>query len=189
MGQGTIPHALVAIANVVGGDFAMDTGMTCLNLVPSGTGFWNRIGSKIAMTSLELSLAFQTVTGKPSAIRWMLVLDKQPNRAYPLIADILYDNNVGGGPEFYSTVKNGSLHRFIFLRDQTSYLCDSHLGVTYKETVPLRYVANYVGVETDGNQSILDLTYGSLILIAFTNTADNTGPLITAISTRLTYTD
>lgn len=187
-GAGSIPHHLVTVANVTGGDFSMDTGMTCLNLVPSGTGFWNRIGSKISMSSLELSMSFQTVAGKPSAIRWMLVYDKQPNAAYPLIDDLLRDNNAINA-SFHSTIRNASLHRFLVLRDQTTYLCDSHLGITYHDQIPLRHVSNYVGVETDTNQSIVDLTYGALHVLAFTNVADNTGPLITAISSRLTYID
>lgn len=182
------PSHLLDFTTISGTDFSSATGMTCLNLIGSGTGFWNRIGSKITMISCDLNLVFSTIATKPSAVRVMLVYDKQPNSAYPLIGDVVFPNNVGN-VMFGSFVRNPNQKRYHVLRDKEFFLSASTLAYTYREHITFRLPAMYLGVESDVNASIVDLSEGSLLLLFGCLTPDNTGPFINSVSSRIKYLD
>jgi len=185
----SMPTAMVAFpASIVGIDYDLATGMTCLNTIGAGTGFWNRIGSKITMIACDLAVTVHTIAAKPSACRLMVVYDRQPNGAYPLMNEVVFPNNVGNA-EFLSSVRNPNQKRFAILRDRVFTVDGSQLSYNYKEHITFRLPVMYRGIESDVNASIGDLTEGSLLFIVGATTADATGPIVDNISSRIKYLD
>lgn len=94
--------------------YLSDSGLILLNAVPPGTTFFNRIGRKINMKSLNLHYRiYKDVNNTPHpamTIRVMLLLDKQANGIKPT-ADILLNGQVvatAGPPPTYSQNVTGA---------------------------------------------------------------------------------
>lgn len=104
---------------------------TLLNGIQLGTGFFNRIGNKIRMKSIQLESHFICTTNsapatatRDYAIRIMIIYDRQPNGAVPTIANILsnYDQNGAAWPyasdKFVWCQTNPNFRdRFLIVRD------------------------------------------------------------------------
>jgi len=94
-----------------------------LNGVMTGSGFFNRVGSRIEMKNLHMNgfLGPNTAATSttPSNLRMLIVYDRQPVGALPVISDILQDRNqvgtaITGG---LSHINLDNRDRFTILRD------------------------------------------------------------------------
>lgn len=102
------------------------TGFTCINEIQQGTTFYQRVGTKVTMTSVgvDISLSVQpnvnatVLTQVPTSgiIRFSLVYDRQTNGAYPQYSDIFAVNDQA--PLFNSRVNIMNRSRFLVIRDQ-----------------------------------------------------------------------
>lgn len=106
-----------------------------LNGIQAGTGFYNRVGSRVEMKNLQMNgfigPAAAATAANPSMLRILIVYDRQPKGALPTISDILQDRNqVGtaltGG---LSHVNLDNRDRFIILRDLRWYTPTVTAGV------------------------------------------------------------
>lgn len=70
-----------------------DSGALLLNGIARGSSRSDRLGIEALITQIEMTLQFQRNDGadrdQTDFVRWMIVKDRQPNGALPLIADIL----------------------------------------------------------------------------------------------------
>lgn len=141
-------------------------GITELNCVQQGAAFYNRIGSKIAIKSLMVDFDLQSVTPATGidVIRWALVYDRQPNAAFPAIADIFANN--GGSTTSYAGVNMTNRSRFVVLRDQEVTIDPAGTQVQHIHA----YIKGNWDVEfkASGN-TIGDISTGSLLFIAGTS--------------------
>ena len=100
--RGRQPRILAAVGekktiDLATANYACDTtgSVTALNLVATGTDYTDRIGRKILMKSVNLigTIVPQDTTVSANLSRVMLVYDKQPTGALPVITDILNTSN------------------------------------------------------------------------------------------------
>jgi len=118
--QITIPAAnLPVFAGVAGVEPAVAfTGMTEINCIQQGATVAQRIGNKVVVRSIHIRAVFSGTAGAPvGSMRWMIVYDKQPNGAFPLIGDILTDQPAGAGTAL-SSINIANKSRFLMIRDQ-----------------------------------------------------------------------
>jgi len=157
---------MVGEANVagVGGDNGFDTGMSCLNLVQAGSAFYQRIGSKINIKSIEVSGVIEqgATAGYMAKLRYLIVYDRQSNGAYPTLQNILQDND--GNLTFNSGVNMQNRARFSIIRDKR-FVIDSGAGLQKQihEYCKGRWESDY-GTTTG---LIGDVRSGALYFIAF----------------------
>jgi len=105
--------------------------VTPLNLIASGSSYYQRIGRKIEMKSSRINgiINYKTTLGGqtnyyPFIARIMVIYDRQTNGALPSIQDILQTIDALGNPttDNYSGVNLNNRDRFTILRDQRIYL-------------------------------------------------------------------
>lgn len=102
-----------------------------LTLVQEGSGFWNRIGRKVCMKSLQLTGWINFLAGGASAnqelIRYIIFYDKQPNGVAATWNQIVqaYDNAGTATNLVTDGINLDNRDRFVILRDRkvmyTSY--------------------------------------------------------------------
>lgn len=97
---------------------------TMLNGTQEGAGFWNRIGRKIAMKSLQVTgNILPAAAGAPFSeelCRYIIFYDKQTNGVIPTWNQIVqnYDNAGGITNTGYDGVNLDNRDRFVILRDR-----------------------------------------------------------------------
>lgn len=109
-----------------------------LNAVQTGAGFFNRVGSRIEMKSLHIrGLINNVATGTQDQGRIIVIYDRQPNGAMPVISDILRARDQTGAATTSGTseINLDNRDRFVIVRDYT---------------VVLPSVTNTAGVLTNG---------------------------------------
>lgn len=124
------PQAQYIINSI--GNFAV------INNVVQGPAFYNRIGTKIAMKTLQIKgnlLPTGQITTDPDYIRIMIVYDKQTNAAYPTTQSLLSDYNYAGitSTNSYSGINMTNRERFLVLMDEKIYgpaIASSTAGAT-----------------------------------------------------------
>lgn len=98
----------------------------CLNLIQAGSSFFNRVGRKIQLSSLEVKFHIQPISSAGAAIsvpenilRTLFIYDSAPNGAFPAIADVLQDTNMLGAnsTSVHSGINLNYRDRFQVLRD------------------------------------------------------------------------
>lgn len=102
--------------------FAAPPTPVLLNGTQTGSGFWNRIGSKTKMKSVQIrGTITQQATALESLLRMIIVYDKQANGAFPSLGSILESRDQSGGQSntIYSNMKTESRDRFEIIRDET----------------------------------------------------------------------
>jgi len=102
--------------------FSLPPTPVLLNGTQSGSGFWNRIGSKTKMKSIQLrGTITQSATALESLLRMLIVYDKQANGAFPTIGQILETRDQSGAQSnsIYSNMKTESRDRFEIIKDST----------------------------------------------------------------------
>lgn len=107
-------------------------GIMLLNDVGPGSGFYQRVGRKIDMKSVEFKLSIRPGDGStvsygglaagnygPSYLRMMILYDSQANGALPAIADIFQNTNSLGANTntVFSLINLNNRERFKVLRD------------------------------------------------------------------------
>lgn len=92
-----------------------------------GAGFYNRIGRRIRMMSLQISGQIAPSTGNAAAVneqfaRVLVVYDRQPNGAFPSVADVLTNYDEAGGTSAaqpaFQHINMNNRDRFQILRDR-----------------------------------------------------------------------
>jgi len=97
---------------------------TCLNAPVNGSGYNNRVGTKIRMKSVYVTGEIVKTLSNSSAVaedygRFILFLDRQPNAAFPAVADLLSSVSVAGAVSSTATdqINLQNRDRFVILRD------------------------------------------------------------------------
>lgn len=96
-----------------------------LNGVQTGAGFFNRVGSRIEMKSLHFRGPLTALaTGVQTHGRILIVYDRQPTGALPVIADILQARDQAGAATTTSVseINLDNRDRFTIIRDMTFFL-------------------------------------------------------------------
>jgi len=178
---------MVLVASVAGAT-TMTTGMTVLNVVPAGTNYFERIGSKITMTSLAIESDFALAQTDASAatIRILVIYDRQANGAYPAIGDMLANN--ASAPAFNSAINLLNRDRFAVLRD-TQLSLDPGSGLSRHFECYIKRMLQ-ISYKSTANDDIRDLNAGALYLCCFyVQQYGTTVPTISAVHSRLRYID
>lgn len=182
-----------------------------LNGIQEGASFYNRVGRRTHMKSVHVTgfLAPNGVNGAGVAEydRIMLVYDRQPNGAFPAIADILLDYG-NDGTTFTTSISKMNLNnveRFAILRD-SRYQCPNNSnsgGITagqsnlqqYDEDggkinwfVPLKDLETHYKSSTNP-AAIGDIATGALYLITFGSVAAATAGFTFTYNSRLRFID
>jgi len=160
------PYGLPLVASVTGAEPATAfAGLTEINCVPQGATAYNRIGTKIQIKSIKLDGQFHMGGSAPThnTFRWMLVYDRQPNGAFPLISTIL-SQNISTAPLFTSGVNMANRSRFVILRDQYVAMDpDSNGLVNVSAFVKTKLETQF----STSSANIGDITTGAIYFIAF----------------------
>nr|QXP07669.1 MAG: putative capsid protein [Arizlama virus] len=173
----------------VGADNGFDTGMTCINLIQAGSAFYNRIGGKICIKSIDITgwLEQGATATYMAKIRYLIVYDRQANGAYPALQALLQDND--GALTFNSGVNMQNRSRFSIIRDKRISI-DSGTQLQYciKEYCKGMWECDY-GTTTG---LIGDVRSGALYFIAFGQNfgaGGNDASVPIAIKSRVRYYD
>lgn len=185
-------------------------GFGALNLIKNGSSWYNRIGSRIGMTSLSIKLRLYQNAGTGvttgDLIMFAIIYDKQPNGALPTLADVFsnYDLNGTGtsGMEMYPNPINRD--RFVILLQKFGWFSDTRVptntgsannfdaknsknGYWLKKNLKLNSLETTYG-DTNGN--IADIRTGSLIYICWgINAAGAAATVNGALGARLRFHD
>jgi len=120
------------------------SGITLLNGIQAGAGFYNRIGSRIEMKSLQINGFLGPAVGAssttPANLRMLIVYDRQPTGALPVISDILQDRLQTG-----VAITGGLSHINLDNRDRFSILRDVRWAMPTTTAGVLTGVASGVG--------------------------------------------
>lgn len=160
---------------------------TVLNLVPPGSGSFNRVGRKIRMKSVRLRGIARLQSGQASTtgnyqfcpLRMVVVFDKQPSGALPVFSDIFgYTPQTGTEASTpWANLRYDNTDRFKVLKDcliQPSVAVASALsGGTETDSfydVPFDEYIKLKGLETvysgqSATQTIADISSGALYVI------------------------
>jgi len=112
---GNIPLIAAAAGAEPGAAF---TGITEINCIQQGATVAQRIGNKVVIKSIHLKCTLAaTVLNNLSIARLALIYDKQPNGAFPNIADI-FTEQPAGAVVFYGSLNIANKSRFSIIRDQ-----------------------------------------------------------------------
>lgn len=109
----------------------------CINLIQSGSGFYNRVGRRIEMQSIQVTGEVNqttTATTYNDYARILVIYDRQTNGALPSYATIMasYDQSGTASTNYLSGVNPDERERFVVLMDQRLVLpaCPGGTGVT-----------------------------------------------------------
>lgn len=184
-----------------------------LNVCQAGSAFYNRIGNEIEMKSLHL--VGQVIangaasTGVNEYLRIMLIYDRQPNGAYPVLADILsnYDNNGTTSSSSYAMTNPNNKDRFQILMDDRLSISNNITTVATQQNTAyvIDYIKNEVNIsryvklkglmtrfKTSTSPSVIgDISTGALYLVGIGNQAAgaNGAGYQFLFNSRLKYTD
>lgn len=163
-----------------------DLYIQALNVINDGSGYWQRIGNKINLSTLEVDAYLFPKGNNTDNDMWriLVVYDRQTNGALPSITDILQDRDASGAiiTEATSRPNSDNRDRFIILRDDKLYVgggtnsnATSHAAACSTTTagdtaylrkmfIPLKNLPSQYKAST---LSIGDITSGGLYFIAY----------------------
>lgn len=173
-----------------------DGSFALINGIVLGSGFWNRIGSKITMKSahVRLQLYPRTSTNEDpnEIIRFSLIYDRNPNGAYPSLSTVFsdYDKTGGNNTTIMSGINPTNSTRFIVLRDEFVSVLNldgqselEPISEGLRDTTGLGFKNWYVKLKdletvygSDGTGTIANINAGALYLLVFTNIVNATNP-------------
>jgi len=118
---------------LVGGNVIVTLGTTAtftlLNGIQEGSSFYNRIGRRINMKTLYLNgivlrNGSNAANEEEDYCRIMIIYDRQPNGAFPTLADVLtdYDNAGATTSNALSGLNMNNKERFLVMSDLRCYL-------------------------------------------------------------------
>jgi len=180
------------------------TQLILLNGIQTGAGFFNRVGSRIEMKNLQINgflgpnSASSSTT--PTNLRFLIVYDRQPTGALPVISDILQDRDQAGVATTggLSHINLDNRDRFSILRDvrwamptnTAGVLSGVSSGVGEPWTINLFFKLKGLGVHyrsSSNPTTIADIATGALYAawVAETNDSD----WVMEVGFRLRYDD
>lgn len=163
-------------------------GLTVVNKVLQGATGYNRIGNKIQIKSVHLKFTVRAAGSSPGTnqMRYMVVMDRQPNGAFPLLSDILSDN-ISTAPGFHSGINMANRDRYVVMRNQyrsfspaatNTYVVDEYIRCKCDTTF-----------KASGN-TIGDISSGAIYFIAFAETSASTSYVtLSDFHSRIRYLD
>lgn len=139
-------------------------GITELNCIQQGATVAQRIGNKVMIKSLHLKVSMISAAAVQACVRFMIVYDRQPNGAFPAIADILTDQPAAVATP-YGGLNIANKSRFQVIRD--SFLTfDPAQSQVHNVNI---YAKGRWESEFGTNAgNIGDFRTGSVLLVAFT---------------------
>lgn len=177
--------------------------------IQQGAGISQRIGNKISLKSLrirfDIAPTLQSVEVNSSA-RLMVIYDRNPNGAYPLITNMLANNKqdgTTGNGIMWSSVNCNLMDRFVVLMDEFVVLPpitnggvngNFLTGPTSEKSFKIDRYIKLKGLETvfSGTASpltIANVQVGALYLVSWGNVALATAPYTWVGTTRLRFRD
>jgi hypothetical protein len=188
---GATSYGLFPVGSVTSGDpSSVFVGITSVNVMQQGATNYQRVGAKVSLKSLHVQAytTFHYATVGTAHLRFLVVYDKNPNKAYPVLSDIISDN-ISGTTYLTSQINNANRDRFVILRNKVVNVVSATSGRTamIDEFIPL---GGYETRFASSTASIGDITSGAIYVIAF---SDITGTASQYVSfdchTRLRYID
>lgn len=182
-------RALVTIANVVGADNSLITGMTLVNGVAEGATVYQHTGNKVHMHSLalECELTQPQTDVSSSTVRLMLIYDRQSNGAYPAITTLLLNDGLFGATEFNSAININYRDRFLVLRDEQLVLDPAQALSRHYETYMKRSLEH---VCITGDAAIASVGTGAIYFLAFyVQGVGTTAPKVSNLHARYRFFD
>lgn len=204
---------LLETANVVS---TVNTNDDCivLNLIQQGAGSWNRVGRKVALSSIRLwgsceyvyiSPAAGTGTVESNNLRMVIVWDSQPSGASIPTFDDVFGTTVQSGTEatsYLDPVKYDNMGRFSILRDvrlaanpefqhnTDGSVDDVNMTFNFDEYIQLKNRVTVFSGQTNP-MTIADVSTGAVYVYfrAAKNTANSTFNINSDAKARLRYTD
>lgn len=155
--------------------------ITLINGVATGDDYTNRDGRKITMKSIFVRGHFNVgATPTGGAVRWMVVYDKQPNGAAPVITDIIAGANLAGNQNLNNRA------RFVVLRDVTD-----RVEATARIAVPTQWFKRCaLDVTFSGTTNgIASISTGALWFVTVGTVATGATSPIVNVSTRVRFWD
>jgi len=160
--------------------------VTLINGVAQGTDFTTRVGRKFNMKSILIRflIYFGSTSILPSAVRWMIVYDKQANGAAPAVTDIL---------DAATVTSNNNLSnrdRFLVVFDKIRVL-----GATAANDNSMFYVKKYKRMAMETTNSGTGATVGSIstgalyLVMVGDRTAGTTAARFESGGVRIRFTD
>lgn len=178
---------LILPAAVAGAEpAAAYTGLTETNLIRQDATVAGRIGNKVVIKSVQVTAHFNVLAvANSGSIRAMLVYDRQPNGAFPILTDIIIAQPAGAASPL-SGINIANKSRFQMVRDQ--YFCINGGGESSK-TLSM-YCKGRWEVEYGANAgNIGDFRTGAMYFIAFYLTAIAVAPTLSFLHVRNRYYD
>jgi len=185
--------------------YALDTTgtVTAINLIRTGSGYNNRVGRKISMTSVEIRgyIAANGATPAEQPTRIMILYDKQANGALPAVTDVLQAIDQAGNVTTNATSPRNldKRDRFVCVYDEykiafgTSGVAGVDLNTDESTTIIHKYIRlpNLVTqYQADSSPAVIgDIATGSLFLLTFGQLANGATSHIFQGTVRLRYKD
>lgn len=160
--------------------------MALLNGCVAGSQNFNRIGRKICLKSLQIRGVWQAgaATVNDTAVRMLIVYDKQPNGAAPTFANVISSQNIAGTVSslVYDMVNLDNRDRFEIIRDQMHVIQAGDISSGYFGSPSIVNVDHYVKLgsrETVFNAgaagTVGDIATGSLYVMFIASQANASG--------------
>lgn len=153
--------------SVISTNITSGGGLTLLNTPGQGDDSFNRTGSKIMCRFISIRLILER-TVADQMIRLVLLVDKQPNGAFPVLADIF--ENDGAAPQaVLSPYLVGNKKRFRILSDKTHQCMASDKPIRFVKinrrlSFPTTFIGTTAGIASMGTNALY------LIKVADTDT-------------------
>jgi len=180
------------------------TAVILLNGIQTGSGFFNRVGSRVEMKNLQLNGFLGPQTGvtstTPTLTRLLIVYDRQPVGALPTIQDVLQNRDQTGAATQggLSHVNLDNRDRFSIIRDFRWYLPTNTGGVVSgvaSGVGPTWQINEYIKLKGLGTHykstanpaTIADISTGALYAFFLCETNDNRW--VAEVDFRLRYDD
>lgn len=171
-----------------------------LNGMPSGSGYAQRVGRKVAGVSLELRAGiYPTATNQAAydAVRYAVVYDRSPNGSAAAYADV-FENDATSTSSVFSLPNISNKERFKILLSKTITTNPTSGAVTLgqaQDPTLLAGVHHYIKLGKALTQflgdaaSISSMSVGSLLLFTFGAQAAGVHTYALVGTTRFTYED
>lgn len=204
--------AINAGADTISKTLSTTATLDLLNGVQEGASFYNRVGRRIHMKSIHVTgeiISSGNGTGVAEYNRILLVYDRQPNGAFPSIADILLDYGNDGTTftSSFSKMNLNNVERFAILRDSRLAMPSNYEGAAaaldgglasimpYGESqnkinwfVKLKDLETHYK-STTNPAAIGDIATGALYLVTLGNVAAASAGFLLVYNARLRFTD
>lgn len=171
---------------------ATATGIILLNGIQTGTGFYNRVGSRVEMKNLQIkgNVEAGAANNDGALLRFLIVYDRQPTGALPTVSDILQDRSQAGTSNTTgsSGINLDNRDRFTIIRDMcyetpvttitagtasfTTSMSGNSRNLAVNEYIKLKGLGCHFK-STSSPATIADIATGALYALFVTNGNDS----------------